>query len=602
LTKIGYYAFADCQSLKAINIPSSVTSIAEGAFSGCSSTESIVLPEGITNISDRMFSGCTSLTNIHIPASVTNIVSGAFAYCKNLASFTVDDGNKSYSTIDGVLVKVYYSYNSSNAICENLELVVYPQGKDGDTYTIPDGIQYIGDGAFFGNEKLTRVSMPNSVTRIGDAAFRECTAITGFDFSTKLSYIYDRAFQGCSSLQSAALTGEFTSVRWNLFKDCTSLKSVSLPSSVTVIESEAFSGCTSLTEFQIPAKCKQVESLVFHKCTALQSISVEDGNEYYVAMDDALFSRDRKTLVAYPAAKEGSYEIPDGVTSTGEYAFDSSKLSSIKIPQSVTTLGGWTFAYCENIKSIQLPDNLGSMSYGLFIYCNSLTGIEVPATASSYERAVFYGCSNLRSILLHTATPLNVNQSWIFDGVPTDEVVVYIPKGSKADYESSTWGKFFDHFVEYDDNGLLDIPQTKAVAQPGETFTISATFIPGLAQIRARLSSVNSVNGKLRWTCSDEEIATLTPDAYDDCLCEVTVNKLGRADITVETTDGTNLSGTCQLIAGEDGLQSIVLDTNETADIYNLAGVLILKNATQGDIRNLPNGIYIANRRKFVVK
>jgi hypothetical protein len=403
-------------------------------------------------------------------------------------------------------------------------------------------------------------------------------------------------------LQSATFANGLTEVSDRLFENCTSLKSVSLPSSVTEIEDEAFRNCANLTEFQIPAKCKRLGSLVFHGCTGLQSFSVEEGSDYYVAMDDALFSRDRKKLVAYPAAKEGAYEIPDGVTSTGEYTFDSSKLSSIKIPQSVTSLGRWTFAYCDNIKSIQLPDNLESMPYGLFLDCHSLTGIEVPATVSSYDWAVFYWCTNLRSILLHTATPLNVDKSWIFDGVPTDEVVVYIPKGSKADYESSTWGNFFDHFVEYDNNGLLDIPQAKTVAQPGETFTISATFIPGLAQIRARLSSVNSVNGKLRWTCSDEEIATLTPDAYDDCLCEVTVNKLGSADITVETTDGTNLSGTCQLIAGEDGLQSIVLDTNETADIYNLAGVLILKNATQGDIRNLPNGIYIANRRKFVVK
>ena len=40
--------------------------------------------------------------------------------------------------------------------------------------TIPEGINTIGDGAFYGCTGLASIDIPNSVTSIGDGAFKDC--------------------------------------------------------------------------------------------------------------------------------------------------------------------------------------------------------------------------------------------------------------------------------------------------------------------------------------------------------------------------------------------------------------------------------------------
>jgi hypothetical protein len=56
LTKIGDFAFVDCENLVGITIPNSVTSIGWQAFWGCGLT-SITIPNSVTSIGESAFSG-----------------------------------------------------------------------------------------------------------------------------------------------------------------------------------------------------------------------------------------------------------------------------------------------------------------------------------------------------------------------------------------------------------------------------------------------------------------------------------------------------------------------------------------------------------------
>lgn len=54
-----------CSSLKTLEIPNGVTSIAPDAFQGCQSLTSITIPHSVTNIGYNTFLGCSALTTIH---------------------------------------------------------------------------------------------------------------------------------------------------------------------------------------------------------------------------------------------------------------------------------------------------------------------------------------------------------------------------------------------------------------------------------------------------------------------------------------------------------------------------------------------------------
>ena len=71
VTKIGSYAFYDCNSLTEVQLPNTVTTIGEFAFWSCDSLTDVTLPDSLTTIEDFAFPVMTffSPNNIiyHIP-------------------------------------------------------------------------------------------------------------------------------------------------------------------------------------------------------------------------------------------------------------------------------------------------------------------------------------------------------------------------------------------------------------------------------------------------------------------------------------------------------------------------------------------------------
>ena len=80
VTSIGNSAFEDCNGLKSVTIPNSVTSIGDYAFKWSGLT-SVTIPNSVTSIGGGSFDNCSSLTSITIPNSVTSIGSSAFRHC-----------------------------------------------------------------------------------------------------------------------------------------------------------------------------------------------------------------------------------------------------------------------------------------------------------------------------------------------------------------------------------------------------------------------------------------------------------------------------------------------------------------------------------------
>ena len=163
-TSIGAYSLDGCTNLSQISMPSSVTSIGSYAFNGDISLTRISIPEQTTNIGNYAFQNCSGLNTLILSKSVRNIGSGILNGCPNIHEISLNGNNEYFSTCDGVL------YDKSGE-----SLIIYPAGKELQTFEIPDGVQEIKNSGFFGVKALKYLFIPESLMTVGIDAFKGCS-------------------------------------------------------------------------------------------------------------------------------------------------------------------------------------------------------------------------------------------------------------------------------------------------------------------------------------------------------------------------------------------------------------------------------------------
>ena len=449
VTRIGNYAFYDCDSLTSVTIPDSVTSIGSYAFYGCTAKiiwgdnpsitnigssafkgylgTSISIPASVKSIGESVFYGCTLLTSVTIPNSVTSIGSYAFYKCTSLTSVTLPNSVASigeyafYDCSSLTSVNIPYSvmnignkafYNSKNTTTIYIGLPSTPSGWNSSWY-YGSGIKIVYDKTvtsssnnnfnyyvlndgiyitkYIGSE--TVVEIPGYIDGkkvLGlDAIFESNTTVTSVTIPDDIITIPYRMFYECTSLTSVTIPDSVTSIGDYAFYRCKSLTSVTIPDGVTSIGDYAFYNCASLTSVTIPDSVTSIGNYAFRGCTSLSSITI--GNSVTSIGDYAFTYCNSLTSVT----------IPDSVTSVGDYVFyNCPLLTSVTIGDSVAMIGWHTFEGCTALTSIAIPDSVTSIGIYAFSGRSSLTSVTIPDSVTSIGDYAFYGCTSLTSVTI----------------------------------------------------------------------------------------------------------------------------------------------------------------------------------------------------------
>jgi len=187
---------------------------------------------------------------VEIPRDV--LWDGSFYTPGNCTGFTVEEGNTAFCAVDGVL----YSADMSR-------LVAYPSASAATSFTVPDSVKYISQGAFAGSRHLTRVELPDGLERIGTFAFGYCQALTDIRLPNSLTEIEPMAFKDCDALTMVAVPGSVTHLGAAAFYCCDSLTTAIIGEGVTTIEHNAFSDCPSLTTLMIPGTVERIHGYYY---------------------------------------------------------------------------------------------------------------------------------------------------------------------------------------------------------------------------------------------------------------------------------------------------------------------------------------------------
>lgn len=310
VVSIGDQAFAGCESLQSVTIPSSVTEIGDGVFQSCISLQRITLPDSVTEIPDGAFLSCSALQDVTFGNAVTRIGRMAFAYCNTL---------------------------------ESIE--------------IPDTVTELGEQTFMGCSALESVTMPEDITALPAYMFQNCSSLQTFSISDALTDLGYLAFVGCSSLKELELSDShsvYTLQDGVLYsKDLTTLylypagkteTAFTVPDGVTII----YDGACFAAAFQsltLPESLQVIGSGAFDYCTNLQAVTIPEG---VTAIYDHAFS-DCVSLTSVIFA--GDEEATDNALQIGGYAFFCCEmLMDVTLPKRVTEIGDFAFGATEQQK------------------------------------------------------------------------------------------------------------------------------------------------------------------------------------------------------------------------------------------------------------
>lgn len=514
--------FRDITTLKKVTLGEHVKILPGGMFSGCTGLETVYLGKNITEINYSVFSGCTSIKEIILPSNLTKLGSNVFYNCTALS-------------------KVQLNPN----------------------------LDEIGNAAFR-NTALTEVTIPSNVTKIWEYCFADCSNLVNVTFEDgenelqcnhdtflntpatevhigrSLKYAtytqggriyYELPFNGHAGIQTVTFTSGAKTITSHSFYECPNLSQVIFQNGVETIGRWAFDGCPKLTSMDFPYTLKEIESFAFNNCTSLSFVgfnypengatieplklsysNTNKGLFYECPLTEVYLGRDLEYDSTYdcgysPFANISTLQrvgiVEPHVSAIGDYLFyNCTSLTAVYMPNSLKTIGVKSFAGCTQLKTVEWGNGLTSIGDLAFSNCKAIENI-----TSLVETAPTTG-SDVFPAELYEHTTLNITDSAI-----------------SSYLNAETWKNFFNiksgdilfaHSISLNSNGLI--------LKPGETVKLEYTIVPS-----------NATSKSVKWTSSDDAVATVAEDG------RITAVKSGNITITATTTDGSQLSASCNV-------------------------------------------------------
>ncbi len=403
---IGAGAFTYQSSLKKVQLPESLTAIGDSAFNECRELKEINLPAGLAleNIGDRAF-GAIGAEDLTLADGTSLMAASLAAYRtggKNATGFimsSVQSNTEYLVREDGCAVAVghYTDYWGDPETLKVPEVLgthpvreigpeAFAYRNDFRTAILPEGLEVIGEKAFYKCESLTQVTIPTSVKEIGSKAFygigttelalpegsaasvagdwfaggteKDSTgkwsyqiladgtaAITGYEFAQKLDFP--------AEVDGIPVT-VIERVEWysGIEEDRQKVRQVTIPDTVKALGEEVFINMTKLAKVTLPSGLREIGTLAFDN-TGLTEITIPEG----------IAEIPEKAFASCSALKK--VKLPSTLRTIGSEAFRGCKLTALTLPEGLEKIGSEAFRYNE-LKELEIPESVQEIGYAAF--------------------------------------------------------------------------------------------------------------------------------------------------------------------------------------------------------------------------------------------
>lgn len=507
--------------------------------------------------------------------------------------------------------------------------IVKYNGYDGTYYNHNYFIKYnydentIPHGAFskssVGKKTLTDIILAKTTIKIDAGAFKGCINLRQCKFNTSLEEIGVESFYECAKLENIFLNDSLKIIGSSAFERCISIDgTIIIHKHITEVGLDAFYECTNIDTLKYYASGRMGQS-AFEGCTQLEYLEINS-----------------KTIIGTYGfkfcTKLKNVQLLGGVSSIYTSAFSGcANLETITIPQEMTHLGGGVFKGCKKLKEITITGTLNKIFDNTFQGCSSLEKFIIPNDVTEIGDKAFEGCSSLKSVSLpYNLTylgsnvfnycskineifapwniPINLNSN-IFSSLNQSNCILYVPEGTKKDYENKNYWSYF-YIIE--GNGFLT-DKDSLIFKPNSSLT---------QQLEIRSNSNWEVINHCKWLSSSDTIGfgnkmiqisvqenVGNNERNDSLIIILEGNKYNVIGIKQQATPNAVLNyksdSKVKLYPNPFSKEIFIYGVNddEILEIINDAGKIFMQvklnnNASILDLNDLPKGCYVFNLLK----
>ncbi len=519
-------------------IPAGTTTVGEKAFINCNNLKSIVIPKSITNLKSYFLHNCKSLAQVisYAKASEINLGNNAFVGINALAklyafenykaeyenintwndnfqinAITINiDENKnlvinetrkinlqfnpkevtglnvtwnsennsfvSLNTTNGEVTGTVLGTENVSALLENSTTKVNCEVKVANSF-IENNIRYAmlsnnavrviaNDTEKYKNEinipaTVEHETKTYTVEEISETAFENCNQLTAINVNeANANY---KSIDGVLFSKDNNVLIKYPAARTN--------ENYIVPANVKTINNFAFENNTKLKNITLPASLTTIQGVIFNNCTSLLNINVENDNNNFSSSNGILFNKTKNILIKYPAAKTENNFI---------------------IPNSVREIKNKAFSNCSNLNTVALPNGMTNINDVYFVSCNLLNTIVLSESISTIECDFSSSCNitKIVSYITNVATVKVLNNAL----ANYNSATLFVPQGTSDSYSSADNWK-----------NITQISEIKINIQPN-SYTIK---YPNNYQLTANIIPAEAIGLNILWESDDENLITV---------------------------------------------------------------------------------------------
>ena len=276
--------FMNCPNIQKVNLEN-VTEISASAFENSGLTK-VIIPQSVIKIGYRAFKDCSLLATLNFEEGSSDLIIDieAFYQCSNMS---LSEEGKLSDRIISIGARAFQGCGITQVVLpknEKLTGIVREVEFNGTTTA---ELGAIGYGAFFGNSKLTQLTIPANISIISEVCFQDCNLqAIHFDDASQITEIQKNAFTNNQNLANLFTNEQFSSLKTigeGAFQNCFNLTDAdvkNLLTNVTRIERVTFRNChAGLRNIDINSNIEFIGDGAFADNNFVKTVTVHSGKQ-----------------------------------------------------------------------------------------------------------------------------------------------------------------------------------------------------------------------------------------------------------------------------------------------------------------------------------